>query len=186
VKVQTTPLPGVLIVSPRLFGDPRGFFVETYQQQRYREVGIDVDFVQDNLSRSVKGTLRGLHFQHPNGQAKLVQVVQGEIFDVAVDIRRGSPTFGRWFGTVLSEADQRQLFIPQGFAHGFCVLSETALFSYKCSAYYAPGSEGGLRWDDPDMAITWGVDAPLLSERDRAWPLLKAIAPARLPVYEAP
>jgi dTDP-4-dehydrorhamnose 3,5-epimerase len=185
VKVQTTPLPGVLIVTPRLFGDQRGFFVETYQRQRYREAGINVDFVQDNLSRSTKGTLRGLHFQHPRGQAKLVQAVQGEIFDVVVDIRRGSPTFGQWFGTILSDSDQRQLFIPSGFAHGFCVLSETALFSYKCSDYYAPGNEGGLRWDDPDVAIDWGEKGPLLSERDRALPLLKAIAPECLPLYEA-
>jgi dTDP-4-dehydrorhamnose 3,5-epimerase len=185
VKVQTTPLPGVLIITPRLFGDQRGFFVETYQQQRYREAGIDVNFVQDNLSRSTKGTLRGLHFQHPRGQAKLVQAVQGEIFDVAVDIRRGSPTFGQWFGTTLSDSDQRQLFIPSGFAHGFCVLSQTALFSYKCSDYYTPGNEGGLRWDDPDVAIGWGEKSPLLSERDRALPLLMAIGPERLPQYEA-
>jgi dTDP-4-dehydrorhamnose 3,5-epimerase len=181
VKVTATPLEGVVIVEPRFFGDHRGFFMETYHQNRYKEAGIPVSFVQDNISFSVQGTLRGLHYQHPHGQAKLVQVLQGEIYDVAVDIRHGSPDFGCWTGVTLSADNQRQLYIPEGFAHGFCVLSETALFAYKCSDFYAPEAERGICWNDPDLGIEWPVADPVLSDRDRTYHQLKEIAVAHLP-----
>lgn len=168
MTVTETKLPGVLLLEPRVFGDARGFFAETYHAERYREAGIDADFVQDNLSRSVRGTLRGLHYQAPpHAQAKLVQVLDGEVFDVVVDLRRGSPTFGEWVGETLSADNGRQMYVPEGFAHGFCVTSETALFAYKCSAFYAPGSEGALRWDDSALGIDWPVDQPLVSDKDR-------------------
>lgn len=181
MKVRPTKLNGVLIIEPDVYGDHRGFFLETYQAPRYREAGIDVDFIQDNISFSVGRTLRGLHFQNPNSQAKLVQVLNGEIFDVAVDIRYGSPTYGQWEGIVLSAEKHQQFYIPPGFAHGFCVLSESALFSYKCSDVYAPESEGGICWDDPDLNIDWPVDDPILSDRDKTYPQLKAIDINRLP-----
>ena len=146
MKTQKTELDGVLIIEPNVFEDQRGYFFETYNQDRYHEIGIKSDFVQDNLSFSVKGTLRGLHYQHPNDQAKLVQVILGEVFDVAVDIRRGSATFGKWIGQHLSNDNKLQIFVPEGFAHGFCVLSDTALFHYKCSDFYAPECEGGILW----------------------------------------
>ena len=183
MKVLTTSLDGVLIIEPDVFGDQRGFFMETYQRQRYNAAGIETDFLQDNLSFSVKGTLRGLHYQHPHSQAKLVQVVQGEIYDVAVDIRRGSPTFGQWTGVHLSDENKRQFFIPEGFAHGFAVLSDTALFMYKCSDLYVPDSEGGLLWSDPDLGIDWPLSEPLLSDKDRRYPHLKDIPADRLPPY---
>lgn len=175
MKTITTPLEGPLIIEPRVFGDNRGFFVETHHQRRYREYGIDRTFVQDNVSFSVKGTLRGLHFQIRKPQAKLVQVLTGEIFDVAVDIRCESDTFARWFGLRLSERNKRQLFIPEGFAHGFCVLSESALFSYKCSDYYDPRDEGGILWSDPSLAIDWPIGTPIVSEKDSRLPLLAQI-----------
>jgi dTDP-4-dehydrorhamnose 3,5-epimerase len=181
VRVIPTKLEGVLILEPRSFGDQRGYFMEIFQATRYAEAGIDRSFVQDNLSFSVRNTLRGLHYQHPNGQAKLVQVVTGEIFDVAVDIRLGSPTFGQWEGVILSAENRRQLFIPEGFAHGFCVLSATAHFLYKCSEYYSPNDEGGIRWDDPDIAISWPIDAPILSDRDRLFPFLNQMITERMP-----
>jgi dTDP-4-dehydrorhamnose 3,5-epimerase len=181
MKVHPTKLDGVLVVEPQVFGDPRGFFMETYQQTRYMQANVGVNFVQDNVSSSVRHTLRGLHFQHPHDQDKLVYVLQGEIFDVAVDIRRGSPTFGGWVGQILSEENHYQLFIPRGFAHGFCVLSQTALFCYKCSDYYAPGDEGGIIWNDPDLGIAWPVEDPILSPRDKAYSRLKEISPDRLP-----
>jgi dTDP-4-dehydrorhamnose 3,5-epimerase len=183
MNVLPTELEGVLIVEPKVFGDKRGFFLETFQKQRYRGAGIDVEFIQDNISFSVSRTLRGLHYQHPCGQAKLVQVLAGEIYDVAVDIRHGSPTFGQWTGVILSAENSRQFFLPQGFAHGFCVLSETALFMYKCSDYYTPQYEGGICWNDPDLNIPWPVQAPLLSERDGAFPCLREIDPIQLPEY---
>ncbi len=183
MKVLPTELDGVLIVEPKIFDDQRGFFYECFHKQRYRDAGIDVEFVQDNISFSVRHTLRGLHYQYPKAQAKLVQVLQGEIFDVAVDIRRGSPTFGRWAGVVLSEKNRRQFFLPEGFAHGFCVLSATALFVYKCSAYYAPQDEGGICWNDPDLKISWPVREPILSERDRNFTPLNGVAAHRLPAY---
>jgi dTDP-4-dehydrorhamnose 3,5-epimerase len=183
MNIVSTRLDGVLLVEPRVFGDQRGYFYETYQRERYAEGGITAEFVQDNISFSRQNTLRGLHYQHPGGQAKLVQVLEGAIFDVAVDVRHGSPTFGKWVGVTLSSEKQRQLYIPAGFAHGFCVLSPTALFMYKCSDYYAPQHEGGVRWDDPDLAIEWPVKRPLLSERDSSFPVLKDIANQNLPTF---
>jgi dTDP-4-dehydrorhamnose 3,5-epimerase len=183
LKVFPTELEGVLILEPEVFGDRRGFFLESYQQRRYAEAGVDAGFVQDNISFSVKRTLRGLHYQYPHAQAKLVQALQGEIFDVAVDIRKGSPTFGRWAGAVLSSENRRQLYVPEGFAHGFCVLSESALFMYKCSDYYSPQDEGGLLWNDSDLGIDWPVRDPILSPRDAALKRLDRLDPNRLPTY---
>lgn len=183
MNVVTTSLDGVLILEPKVHGDHRGFFLESYQKQRYTDAGIDVDFVQDNISFSKRHTLRGLHFQYPHGQAKLVQVFQGEIFDVAVDIRFGSPTFGQWAGAFLSSDNRRQLFVPEGFAHGFMVLSDSALFMYKCSDYYALEHEGGIIWDDPELEIDWPAGAPTLSHRDQGLKRLCDIDPEQLPPY---
>lgn len=183
MKIQSTRLDGVIIIMPSVFTDPRGFFLETYHSSRYREIGIECDFVQDNLSHSTKDTLRGLHYQHPHGQAKLVSVIKGEVFDVAVDIRRGSPTFGQWGGVRLSAENHRQLFVPEGFAHGFCVLSDDAIFSYKCSDYYAPGAEHGIVWNDPAIGIKWPVESPLLSEKDGRYPCLSDVAESALPSF---
>lgn len=183
MNVLSTELDGVLIIEPKVFGDNRGFFMESFQKQRYSDAGIAAEFVQDNISFSVRNTLRGLHYQHPNGQAKLVQVLQGEIYDVAVDIRRGSPTCGRWTAAILSAENRRQFFLPAGFAHGFCVISATALIMYKCSTYYAPEDEGGIFWNDPDLGITWPVQIPILSKRDSRLPPLGDVASHRLPVY---
>jgi len=181
LKITETSLPGVLVLEPRVFTDDRGFFLETYQSARYAAVGIGAAFVQDNFSRSCRGTLRGLHFQEPNAQGKLVQVLRGSVFDVVVDVRRGSPTFGRWFGLELSGDAPKQIWIPPGFAHGFCVTSEVADFHYKCTALYAPESERSIRWDDPALAIAWPTMQPLLSGKDAAAPLL-ADAPV-LPTF---
>ena len=172
---------GVLEIEPRIFNDSRGYFLESYQRVRFTGAGIEVNFVQDNLSFSRKNTLRGLHYQNPRGQAKLVQVFQGEVYDVVVDIRRGSQSFGQWYGTRLSFENMHQLFIPAGFAHGYCVLSETALFYYKCSDYYAPECEAGVLWSDPDLGIDWPMKLPLLSEKDADYPRLKDVPPDRLP-----
>ena len=176
MKTYTTPLDGLVIVEPRIFGDSRGFFAETHHQKRYRECGIDRTFVQDNISMSVKGTLRGLHFQVRKPQAKLVQALTGEIYDVAVDIRPKSATFGQWFASVLSEKNKRQLFIPEGFAHGFCVLSEKALFAYKCTEYYDPDDEGGILWCDQRLAIDWPIGSPIVSEKDGRLPPFSELA----------
>ena len=184
MKILETSIPEVILIEPKVFGDQRGFFLETFQVERYRDVGINLPFVQDNHSRSGQGVLRGLHFQLNFPQGKLVQAARGEIFDVAVDIRIGSPTFGRWFGTVLSDANHLQMYIPPGFAHGFCVLSETADFMYKCTDYYHPEDEGGIAWDDPGIGIAWPVDAPLLSAKDRQNPRLSDIPAEKLPRYE--
>lgn len=181
MNVLSTSLQGLLIVEPVIFGDHRGFFTETYHEKRYREAGVPCTFVQDNLSCSVKNTLRGLHFQVHRPQAKLVQVLSGEVYDVAVDLRRSSATFGKWEGVRLSSENRRQLFIPEGFAHGFCVLSETAMFFYKCSDFYVPGDEGGVLWSDPQIGITWPVNTPVISDKDRHYPLLKDLLPDRLP-----
>jgi dTDP-4-dehydrorhamnose 3,5-epimerase len=181
MNVLKTELPGVLIIEPRVFGDARGFFYESFQAARYTQAGIGGPFVQDNHSRSVKGTLRGLHFQEPRAQGKLVQVLRGTVYDVAVDVRRGSPTFGRWVGVELSEAQPRQLWIPPGFAHGFCVLSESADFFYKCTEFYAPDAERSIAWDDPRIGIRWPVTEPILSAKDRGAPRLDD-APV-LPTY---
>jgi dTDP-4-dehydrorhamnose 3,5-epimerase len=180
MKVTTCDLPGLLIIEPDVFGDHRGFFLESWNRQRYRAAGLEFDFVQDNFSLSRRGTLRGLHFQNPFAQGKLVSVLQGEVFDVGVDIRRGSPTFGRWFGMTLSAENKRQFYLPPGFAHGFLVLSEMALFHYKCTDYYSPKDEQGFRWDDPAVGIKWPVENPLLSQRDAAAPFLNALPPAKL------
>ena len=181
MKVTPTELPSVLLIEPRVFGDSRGFFFESFHAGRYAGVGIRDAFVQDNLSRSVQDTLRGLHFQEPGAQGKLVQVLNGAVWDVAVDVRRGSPHFGRWVGMELSADNHRQLWIPPGFAHGFCVLTDTADFFYKCTAPYAPEWERAVRWDDPALAIRWPVRAPILSAKDAGAPLL-AEAPV-LPLY---
>lgn len=176
MRVIQTTLPGVLIVEPDVFEDARGFFFESYSQKKYAEYGITDTFVQDNHSLSVRGTLRGLHYQTAPGQAKLVRVARGSVLDVAVDIRWGSPTFGQWVGVELSAENKRQLYIPVGFAHGFCVTSEIAEFLYKCSSYYAPQLERGIAWDDPDLAIAWPVPDPVLSDRDRRHPRLRDAA----------
>lgn len=176
MQFTPTALPEVMIVEPVIFGDDRGFFFESYNQRRFEEaVGARVNFLQDNQSRSSRGVLRGLHYQlPPNAQAKLVRVASGEIFDVAVDVRRGSPTFGRSVGVLLSADNRRQLWIPEGFAHGFLTLSETADVLYKASGYYSPADEGSLAWNDPDVAIDWPMaGAPLLSDKDRAAPRLR-------------
>lgn len=168
MKVIDTKISAVKIIEPNVFGDERGFFLETYQSNRYAEmVGIDAHFVQDNYSRSSKGVLRGLHFQKTKPQGKLVRVVRGEVFDVAVDIRADSETFGQWEGVILSEQNKRQFWVPPGFAHGFLVLSDIADFEYKCTDYYDSNDEGSLRWDDPELNITWPeIDNILLSEKD--------------------
>lgn len=184
MNVMQTVLPGVLLLEPKVFGDERGFFMETWNQARYAEAGLPERFVQDNLSFSRKGVLRGLHFQNPNGQGKLVSVLQGEVFDVAVDIRLGSPTFGRAVSVVLSSDNKRQFFIPPGFAHGFCVTSETALFAYKCTEYYDPRSEGSVLWNDPALGIAWPVSSPELSAKDAAGIPLADFPHERLPAYE--
>jgi dTDP-4-dehydrorhamnose 3,5-epimerase len=167
MDVAETKLPGVLIISPKLFGDTRGYFMESYSASRYKNVGIKGPFVQDNLSFSKRGVLRGLHFQNPNPQGKLVSAPFGEVYDVVVDIRKGSPTFGQWLGVSLSAENGRQLWVPPGLAHGFVVVSETALFSYKCTDYYAPPSEHCLLWNDPDIKIDWPVKTGLeISAKD--------------------
>lgn len=183
MKCMATALPGVLVFEPERFSDSRGFFMELWHAKRYADFGLPEVFVQDNLSYSVKGTLRGLHYQNPWAQGKLVQVIRGEVYDVAVDIRRGSPTWGRWVGVTLSADNGRQLYIPEGFAHGFCVTSERALFSYKCTNSYVPQADGGIAWDDPDLAIDWPVKRPVVSEKDARHPRLRDMLPERLPLY---
>lgn len=184
MQIIETDIDDVKIIAPDVFGDARGFFMESWNQQRYARAGLDMNFVQDNVSFSGKGVLRGLHFQHPQGQGKLVQVLRGEVLDVAVDIRVGSPTFGQSVCVVLSQENHQQFYVPVGFAHGFCVLSETALFSYKCTEFYNPDTEGSVLWNDPDLAIDWPVDSPQLSEKDLKGIRLKDIPKDRLPVYE--
>ena len=181
MKVIETEIPGVLIIEPAAFEDPRGFFMETYQRERYTDIGITDEFVQDNISFSKEGTLRGLHFQYPTEQAKLVQVMKGEVLDVAVDIRRGSPSFGKWTAETLSDGNRRQIYIPKGFAHGFCVLSEEAVFHYKCSDYYHPQSEAGILWSDENLQIQWPVIEPIVSDKDRKLPRLNEILVENLP-----
>lgn len=180
MNVQTTPLKGLLLITPRVFGDARGFFLETFQAQRYAEAGIHDPFVQDNHSRSAHGVLRGLHYQISRPQGKLVMVTKGAVYDVAVDIRRGSPTFGHWFGSELNDVNHHQLYVPPGFAHGFCVLSEQADFVYKCTEYYAPDLERSILWNDPDIAINWPLETPSLSARDAQAPRLKDVLEADL------
>jgi dTDP-4-dehydrorhamnose 3,5-epimerase len=183
VRVVPTDLPGAIIVEPDVHVDGRGFFLETYHATKYAAVGIHGPFVQDNHSRSVHSTLRGLHLQIARPQAKLLRVIEGEIYDVAVDVRRGSPTFGRWVGVTLSADSHRQFFVPAGFAHGFSVISETAQVEYKCTDLYDAESEIGIAWDDPELGIRWPLRQPLLSDRDRSNPRLSAVR-ERLPLYE--
>jgi dTDP-4-dehydrorhamnose 3,5-epimerase len=183
MKVSRTSLPDVLLIEPDVNRDERGFLVEHYQARRYASVGIRQDFVQDNVSFSRYGVLRGLHLQNPDAQAKLVAALAGEVFDVAVDVRPGSPTFGQWTAAVLSGENSLQLYIPQGFAHGFCVTSETALVLYKCGDFYSPSARLSIRWDDPDIGIPWPVRQPGLSAADRDAPRLADINQTRLPIY---
>jgi dTDP-4-dehydrorhamnose 3,5-epimerase len=176
MNVIETKLQGVLIIEPEFYFDSRGFFKETFQAQRYREAGIEFDFVQDNISRSQKGVLRGLHFQITKPQGKLVSCTQGAVFDVAVDVAPLSATFGQYVGIELTEDNHRQFWVPPGYAHGFCVLTDTADFQYKCTDYYDPFDEGGLIWNDSDVAIEWPIDQPLISNKDSRLPTLKELA----------
>lgn len=180
MNVTPCGLDGLLVIEPKVFGDPRGFFFESWNERRYAEHGVPGRFVQDNFSLSRRGILRGLHFQNPSPQGKLVSVLQGEVYDVVVDIRRSSATFGRWYGVALSADTKRQFYVPPGFAHGFVVMSETALFHYKCTEFYAPEHERAIRWDDPDLGIQWPVREPLLSAKDAQAPYLKDIPVASL------
>lgn len=174
MEVVKTPIEGVLLIKPQVFGDQRGYFVETWQKERYEAAGINLPFVQDNRSKSTKGILRGLHFQKQHPQGKLVMVSLGEVFDVAVDIRKGSPTFGKWFGAILNQENQNQLWIPPGMAHGFVVLSDVAHFHYKCTDFYHPGDEGSIRWNDPTIGIDWPYKKePVLSAKDQIAPFFK-------------
>jgi dTDP-4-dehydrorhamnose 3,5-epimerase len=183
IEVRTTPLPGVLVVTPKVHRDQRGFFLETFHKDKYRLSGIDLTFIQDNHSHSHKGVLRGMHYQLNHPQAKLITIVRGEIFDVAVDIRRRSPTFGKWTGVYLTEDNKQQLFIPEGFAHGFLVLSESADVIYKCSELYVPEDEHGLIWSDPQIGIQWPRSEPKVSEKDSSFHRLSEIPESLLPVY---
>ncbi len=184
MKITRTAIEGVLVIEPRVFEDQRGYFMEIFHQERYDASGVSRVFVQDNLSFSVKGTLRGLHFQDRKPQAKLLQVIAGEIFDVAVDLRPDSATFGQWTGVNLSDANKRQLLIPEGLAHGFCVLSETAHFLYKCADFYDPEDEKGILWSDPGIGIRWPIDRPIISEKDSVLPLLSEVFPNRRPLAD--
>ncbi|MFA9398543.1 MAG: dTDP-4-dehydrorhamnose 3,5-epimerase [Clostridiaceae bacterium] len=171
-KIEEAPIKGVYVIEPQVFGDNRGYFMETYNKEEFSAAGLDMEFVQDNQSKSKKGVLRGLHFQKNFPQGKLVRVISGEVFDVAVDIRKNSETYGKWFGVKLSEENKKQFYIPKGFAHGFLVLSETAEFCYKCTEFYHPEDESGIAWNDPNIGIEWptdGIDKILLSEKDKKW-----------------
>lgn len=183
MKVIETRLPGCVVIEPAVFGDERGFFFEGWNAARFGQLGLPDRFVQSNVSSSSKGVLRGLHYQWPRPQGKLVSVLEGEVYDVAVDIRRGSPTFGQWEAVVLSAQNKRQFWIPEGFAHGFAVLSDTALFHYLCTDVYVKEADAGVRWNDADIAVDWPVGAPTLSPKDEHAPFLKDIAEERLPVF---
>ncbi|PNS09225.1 dTDP-4-dehydrorhamnose 3,5-epimerase [Solilutibacter silvestris] len=184
MKVIETDLPGCLVFEPRVFGDDRGYFYESFNTDKLTPLGLDLKWKQGNVSSSVKGVLRGLHYQWPKPQGKLVSVVEGEVWDVAVDIRRGSPTFGKWTAAVLSADNKRHFWIPPGFAHGFAVLSERAVFTYLCTETYDAAADANIRWADPDLAIDWPVSDPSLSPRDAVAPLLKDIALDRLPTHQ--
>ena len=183
MTVTELAIPGVLLLTPRRFHDSRGWFFESWHGERYAALGIGAPFVQDNVSVSQRGVLRGLHFQQPHSQGKLVSVLQGAVFDVAVDVRIRSPTFGQWIGVELSDADGRQLWVPPGFAHGFVVLSERATFAYKCTDYYTPSAERSVRWDDPALGIDWPEPSPVLSDKDATAPTLAELPPELLPPY---
>lgn len=182
LKFIETSLPGVILIEPMIFQDDRGFFMETFHSEKYKDIGIAKPFLQDNHSHSRRGTLRGLHYQLKNPQGKLVFAVKGEIFDVAVDIRRGSADFGKWTGNLISAENKRQLYVPEGYAHGFCVLSETADVMYKCTDLYAPGDEYGVYWRDDAIGIQWPLADPILSKKDSEYPMLKNIEDRHLPV----
>ena len=176
MKLIETGIKDLFIIEPEVFGDNRGYFMESYNKNTFLKLGLDYDFVQDNQSKSKKGVLRGLHFQKKYPQAKLVRVVEGEFFDVAVDLRKNSPTFGKWFGVLLSDENKRMFIIPRGFAHGFVVLSESATFTYKCDEFYHPEDEGGINWNDKEIDIKWPIDfEPILSEKDKRHPCLKEV-----------
>lgn len=183
MNIIKTPFSDVLLIQPKIFEDSRGFFYESFNQNKYRELGINKLFVQDNISRSVRNTLRGMHYQITKPQAKLVSVIKGEVFDVVIDIRKNSPNFGKWAGFILNDQNHHQLYIPEGFAHGFCVLSETADFMYKCTDYYFPEGERGVRFDDPDINIQWPIDLKqaIVSDKDKIYSVLAQIKPQDLP-----
>lgn len=183
MNVKETKLEGVLVLEPDVFSDERGFFLETWNSARYENAGIQGPFVQDNISFSKRGVLRGLHFQYPQSQGKLIQILSGEVVDIAVDIRVGSPTFGHWVSEVLSDANHKQIYIPPGFAHGYCVTSQTAVFSYKCTDFYNPETENGIIWNDPDLNIDWPIKEPILSIKDKEYPRLKDFPPDKLPDF---
>lgn len=183
MRVTPIDIPGVLLLEPTVLSDQRGCFTETYHEQRYRDAGITEHFVQDNCSRSVRNTLRGLHFQEPHAQGKLVMALEGTVYDVVVDIRKGSPTFGKWYGIELSGKNHHQMYIPPGCAHGFCVTSEMATFLYKCTAYYSPKDERGILWSDPTLGIHWSISEPILSPKDQAYRTLNAMD-GELPFYK--
>lgn len=184
MKVIQTPLPGCVVIEPAVFGDERGAFYETWNAERFAEHGLPTRFVQSNVSTSSRGVLRGLHYQWPRPQGKLVTVLEGEVYDVAVDIRRGSPTFGRWEAVILSAQNKRQFWIPEGFAHGFAVLSERAVFSYLCTDVYVREADAGVAWNDAQIAVDWPISDPQLSDKDQRAPFLADIAADRLPVYQ--
>jgi dTDP-4-dehydrorhamnose 3,5-epimerase len=185
MKVVQAGLPGCVVLEPQVFGDARGFFYESFNRDKLAPLGLPARFVQGNVSRSARGVLRGLHYQWPKPQGKLVSVLEGEVWDVAVDIRRGSPTFGQWTAVVLSAENKRHFWIPEGFAHGFVALSETALFNYVCTETYDRDADAGVRWDDAGLAIDWPVSSPVLSDKDAKLPFLADIPPERLPAYAA-
>ncbi len=185
MKVIETSLPGCVVIEPAVFGDERGFFFETWNADRYGEHGLPVRFVQSNVSSSAHGVLRGLHYQWPNPQGKLVSVLEGEVYDVAVDIRRGSPSFGKWTAVLLSAQNKRQFWIPEGFAHGFAVLSDRAIFSYLCTAQYDKAADANVRWDDAEIGIDWPITDPVLSDKDAAAPFLRNVPEDRLPTFSA-
>ena len=183
MRIVQTALPGCVVIEPAVHGDSRGYFYESFHAQKFAEAGLDLRFVQTNVSRSARGVLRGLHYQWPNPQGKLVSVVEGEVYDVAVDIRHGSPTFGRWIAAMLTAENKRQFWIPEGFAHGFCVVSDYATFVYQCTALYDRDADSGIRWNDGEIAVDWPVAQPLLSDKDQRAPFLAEIAREKLPAY---
>ena len=184
MRVTTTDIPGVLLIEPDVLRDPRGIFLETYHARRYEDAGIPGPFVQDNYSQSMRGTLRGLHYKEPHAQGKIVMVTEGAVYDVVVDIRKGSPSFGRWYGTDLSAENRLQVYVPPGCAHGFCVTSDCVSFLYKCTDYYAPSAERGIIWSDPALAISWPILTPILSSKDRIYKSLAEMEP-ELPRYRS-
>jgi len=185
MKIIETDLPGCVVIEPHVHGDARGCFYESFHAGKFRQHGLDLRFVQSNVSRSARGVLRGLHYQFPNPQGKLVNVLEGEVYDVAVDIRAGSPTFGRWAAAILSADNKRHFWIPEGFAHGFAVLSENATFCYQCTALYDHAADAGVRWNDGDIAVDWPLSAPLLSDKDANAPFLRDVPRDKLPRYSA-